>query len=958
MERKRTSDDVIKLLNKLYYQKSRSVGDVVALRDQKQVKLPLAGLDVKADVVGRIADVTITQKYRNTFSENLEATYTFPLTASCSVYSVEMQFESRRVKGEIKERGQARLDYQQAIDEGKRACLMEQERDEIFTMNVGNIEPDEEVTIEIRYCETLTYFEDGSTEIRVPLVVAPKYIPGESVAREQVGSGVTNDTDRIPDASRISPPRLVDGFDPETDLNIAVSIVSQVSKLDHTASLKNLACSQHATRTNIGDGIVEVSLENKNELLNRDFVLRWTLATENIESAFVSFKARKSKYQFGLVSLMPPKMNPETNQGRDVVFLLDRSGSMQGEKMVSAKRACKYLLSSLGPNDRFAINAFDHQTDWMEVSHFQEDTDKFIRATEEGINAGQHFLTGIEAQGGTEIGQALRLAFDQLRYLPDKKEPVIVLITDGHIGFESNVLQMVQNKKVGARIFTVGIDSAVNYGFLERISQLSGATSSFVTPGCELESFMRRIANSIGEPLIQELEIEGVNCVIDPATVTPLIMPDLFAGRTAEIYFQFKKEGKEKPIVRIKGKLKDGGDFCEQLKVARRGLEAVSRLWAKRVISDLEDRYRNSYENQQEIHRAIVDLSIEYSVLSRLTAFTAIDEQKIDTVDQGLRQAVQPVHTPQAWGQSSVPGGRVYGSSSSNMVFMHKTKGNPGQNSLNQSGSWGGSASLSQNSTDSAWGSPSGQPHPAQSGPASPADTGAGMAPVPQARQPDSSRVAGSGKFLSHIQGPPLSGSNPEPQSAQEDSSSARSSKYFNLSDQEIDSLFGYGVSDDNSDSSKTGDSRGDHKSGSLSHDTEFVEGVIKVDPRLREAITAPLKRVLNALNTFFDCWKIAWEQLESDQMPDLVNLEECYQELVDSLDDHPVSFQLPKLSSFLHSNYFNFVSALKAPNRTIPALKAMRKQLNLGYDGVLNETQKVLTGALGKKGAFWQFTV
>lgn len=963
MERKRTSDDVIKLLNKLYYKKNRLVGDVVAVRDNKQVKLPLSGLDVKANVVGRIADVTITQKYRNTFSENLEATYTFPLTASCSVYSVEMKLEDRLVKGEIKERAQARQDYQQAINAGKRACLMEQERSEVFTINVGNIQPDEEVTIEIRYCETLTYFEDGSTEIRVPLVVAPKYIPGESEAREQVGSGVTNDTDRVPDASRISPPRLVDGFDPETDLSINVSIACHESKLDHTTNLKNLACSQHASKTNLEDGFVSVSLANKKELLDRDFVLRWEIASDKISSAFIAHNSAKQKQQTGLVSIMPPQL--EQVAGRDIVILLDRSGSMGGKKMVSAKRACKYLLSSLGPNDRFAINAFDHTFDWFAAPYMRDGNAHMHLASEDGINAGLQFLTGVEAQGGTEIGRAMSAAVEEFKSVANHKEQIIVLITDGHIGYESDVLKLIQEKNKDTRIFTIGIDSAVNYGFLEKIAQLSRGLSSFVNPGSDIEEHMRKIARTIGEPIIEDLEVIGVNCKVLQSTLTPIMMPDLFSGRTAEIFFKFESSGRKKPVVKVKGKYKDGSLFQTELKVSRRNVQNVSRLWAKRVISDLEDSYRNAYRDHAEIHQAIVDLSLEYSVLSRLTAFTAIDDQVIDTNSIGLRQAVQPVHNPAGWSQPSstfahrsrapLSGGNSTGSFNvwgGNQTSSSAQSGSAG-------GAWFGAQSVDHGSEESSWGPPAQAQAPSQPEAAAPPSENLPQTPSSSLMgklvrgRSDSDASNNSGACFDLPFEAPSLAKQSQPAESPEKNEPGSEVKYLN--DEEIDKLFeSMGANAGSKEPSVS-----EHKSKDLNspaREKQFIDSLIGLDRSKNSS--RPIMRIINAINEFFLSWSDSWSELENGFLPDVERLERSHKELIESMQDHPVGFELPKLTSFANQNYLSFINALKAPNHTIPALKAMKKQLNLSYDGVLNETQEVLTRALGKKGAFWQFTV
>ncbi|MBI1271635.1 VWA domain-containing protein [bacterium] len=899
MEEKRTSDDVIKLLNKLYYGKRRSVGEVVAERNDKKVKLPLAGVDIDATVVGRVADVTIIQRFVNSFPENLEAVYTFPVAASASVYSVEMKVGDRVIKGKVEERSQARANYRLAIENGQRACLMEQERDEIFTVSVGNIPPEEEVSIEIKYSEALTFYEDGSTEIRLPLVVAPKYTPGEPVAREQVGNGVLLDTDRVSDASRISPPRLVDSFDPEVDLNVCVKISApkNSSRAELGLGLKDLACSQYATRSSFDKTGTRVTLGRKNELMNRDFVLRWQHADRVLTSQFLSHRTGQKGLYSGMLSILPPVQEKVVETGRDLVFLLDRSGSMHGEKMISAKRACKFLLSSLGPRDRFAINAFDHENDWFSEPTLFEGKAKMCRATEEAVSAGLDFLTTVDAQGGTEIGRALIASCDRFERLKDCKEPIVVLITDGHIGDESDVLRLVQQKVSNIRVFTVGIDSAVNYGFLERLARLSGATSAFVNPGDELESTMRRIACNIGQPLIQEIKLEGINCRIEQSTIAPRMVPDLFSGRCADIFFQFEKTGGGKPRIEISGLFADGSPYRSEVDLDSARTEAISRLWARRVISDLEDEYRSSNGDRQEIQNAIVALSVEHSILCRFTAFSVIDKEKIDTSSLGSRQMSQPVHMPSGWAAFPVPGQM--------------------QSTGSSSGSWGGPA---MPSCSGGWG-------------AAPAGGGAYGNALWGA--PDIDAVFGEAGFgYSDFGAPPSMQPVQKKEALPLEAAMAETGEYDVLS------------SSSDSASLRSG------ALGSLAHlyDSAARGGA--------GSMTLPLKRVIIAIDQFLLEWQSSWDAIEAGQSPDRDRLESAYDQLIQALADHPVSFELPKLASFLRLNYSNFAAALDAPNFNYTGVRAMRKQLNLGYEQVCAEAQAALTRALGKSGAFWQFTV
>ncbi|CAN5400592.1 hypothetical protein BH11CYA1_BH11CYA1_04430 [soil metagenome] len=439
--------------------------------------LPLAAVDISANIVDRIASVTVVQKFVNQLSEPIEAVYIFPLAGSSSVSKFQMQVGERTIDGIVKERAEARQEYQAAIEEGKRAAILEQERDDVFTAQVGNIMPGEEITVTIVYSERLTYFASGHTEIRLPLVVAPRYVAGAALDRENVGDGVELDTDMVSDASRISPPRLAPGFDPKVALSLTVEI-----ELGDDAQLEDLLCSQHATKQSfaktVGSGksksggkssssgghVIKVALAKEDEHLDRDFVLSWKLAGSELSSVGLVSKpvfVKDREFQYGMVSINPPAIERASSKlvARDVVFLLDRSGSMSGLKMTSATRSLVVLLNTLRPDDRFAICAFDDITEWLmdsaDLGKFADvpfDKRRFLPASPRSIQRGIAYLRSIDPRGGTEMRMALDDCFDVVAKAPvpldssasrskvkGKRQAVVVLITDGEVADESHI---------------------------------------------------------------------------------------------------------------------------------------------------------------------------------------------------------------------------------------------------------------------------------------------------------------------------------------------------------------------------------------------------------------------------------------------------------------------------------------------------------------------------------------
>lgn len=616
---------------------SRGFGLLEVKRDGKPVQLPLQRVDLRARVVDRFAVGTMTETFRNAFDEHLEATYVFPLPGGGVVHDFEMHVAGRVVRGVVKERAEARRQYEQAMQEGKRAALLEKERDDVFTVQVGNIPPKEEVKIVISWSERLPYFDNGTTELRLPLVVAPRYIPGTPTDRGAVGTGTEADTDLVPDASRITPPRLADGFDPKTGLSIEVEL--------NDGNLADLGCSQHATRLKLDGGKVTVSLAREGERLNRDFILRWRVATDKIETRL--WVTRDGEQAFGALSIVPPKREGFLGMPRDVVFVLDRSGSMEGAKMVSASRACATLLATLGPRDHYALQIFDTAIDWFDPSSGKATSScvrPFITADEAGLEKGEKFLRTVEARGGTDIDGALGEALRALDGREDGagRSPIIVLLTDGQIGDESRVLKRIQTQLGDNRVFTVGIDTAVNESFLKRLATMAGGTSTFVTPGDHLEEALRAVGREIGAPLVTDVKVTG-DCIAADGLV-PAHIPDLFAGRASVAYLQLKTVGD----VRVCGRNADGTPLDITVTPEVVEMPAISQLWARGRVVELEDRFRVEPANQAELKSQIIAISKAHRILTRFTAFVTVDDEVVNA-DGKRRQVTQPVEMPAEW---------------------------------------------------------------------------------------------------------------------------------------------------------------------------------------------------------------------------------------------------------------------------------------------------------------------
>ncbi|MFM8414762.1 MAG: VIT domain-containing protein, partial [Planctomycetota bacterium] len=339
--------------------------------------LPLVALDVDAQIEGLAAETTVRQQFRNVFDEPLEATYIFPLPARAAVTGFRMTVDDTIVESRIDERGKARDDYDAAIAAGQTASIAEQDRADVFTLRVGNIPPRSTAQIELRLVAPVV-IDSLEATYRFPLVVAPRYCPGALLDGEPLGDGVVPDTDRVPDASRISPPVLLPGFKSPVRLGIRVQISAAGSAAVAGSMSESLACTLPAA-TAAGEGGVSVVVEPE-QRLDRDFILRWRIAADAVASATLLVEPDATRPAglghgtpaeeapgdgtFAVVVVPPAEAAATKPRPRDVVFMLDHSGSMGGWKMVAARRAVARMVDSLTAADRLAVVAFDSR-----VSH-------------------------------------------------------------------------------------------------------------------------------------------------------------------------------------------------------------------------------------------------------------------------------------------------------------------------------------------------------------------------------------------------------------------------------------------------------------------------------------------------------------------------------------------------------------------------------------------------------------
>jgi Ca-activated chloride channel family protein len=634
--------------------------------------LPLDEVDVRAAITGLSATVEVTQGFRNPFDVPLEATYIFPLPDRAAVTAMRMESAGRVVEGVLKERSQARADYDQAIAKGQRAAIAEEDRPDVFTMRVGNIAPGERVTVRLTLAQPLPY-QDGEATFRFPLVVAPRYIPGTPLDGEPVGSGVAADTDAVPDASRISPPVLLPGFPNPVRLSLSAEVDPA------GLPLAGIRCSLHATAEEAVAGGRTIVRLQPGERLDRDFILRLGVADpEQIATSLVLTQDPGEGAPQGTFSLtLVPSAGHVRPRPRDVVLVLDRSGSMGGWKMVAARRAAARIVDTLTDADQFAVLCFDNA-----VERFPELSAGLARATDRNRFRAIERLARTDAQGGTEMLQPLA---DAVRLLTAggpaaARDRVLVLVTDGQVGNEDQILSQLGRSLDQIRVHVIGIDRAVNESFLSRLAGAGRGRCELVESEDRLDEAAALIHRRIGAPLVAALALAADGLRIEPGTVAPSRLPDLFPGVPVTVTGRWS--GQAGGAVTVCGAAADGGPFEVKAVAVTGGTPASTASWARAHLRDLEDRYgsTSAYDDLARLEQQITEVSLRYGVLCRFTAFVAIDTRVV--TDGGVpHQVTQPVELPSGWEPAGVglpfDQGRLVGAAPQALSAMPGGPGGP-----------------------------------------------------------------------------------------------------------------------------------------------------------------------------------------------------------------------------------------------------------------------------------------
>jgi Ca-activated chloride channel family protein len=609
---------------------------VLDARGQPRGLCPLKHTDVKAEISGFLSRVRVTQEFENPFKEKIEAVYTFPLPQAAAVDDMTMMVGGRTVRGRILRREEAQAVYEAARSNGQVAGLLDQERPNIFTQSVANIMPGEKVTVTISYVETLKY-EDGSYQFVFPMVVAPRYIP--SAATSAGAGGTSPNTTQVPDASRITPPVTPKGTRVGHDISVDVS-------LDAGVPIDELKSISHEIDVERPNGwSAHVRLKNRDEIPNKDFVLKYDVAGRRVEDAMLTHRTDKGGF-FTFILQPPDRVTVEDVTPKEIVFVLDTSGSMSGFPIEKAKESMKLALDGLYPQDTFNLITFAGDTSIL----FPQP----VPATKENMAKAQKFLETREGGGGTEMMKAIRAALDPSDAGGHIR--IVCFMTDGEVGNDMEIISEVK-KHPNARVFSFGIGSSVNRFLLDKIAEEGRGEAEYVSLNDDGSAAARKFHERIRSPLLTDISIEWAGLPV--ADVYPKRIPDLFSAKPVILTGRYTAGGRG--VIRLKGKM-SGRDFVREIPVELPEAEArhdvLATLWARTRIDDLMSKdYAGIQQNNAhaDLKETITQLGLEYRLMTQFTSFVAVEEMVVTDAGQPRRIEV-PIEMPEGMSREGVSG--------------------------------------------------------------------------------------------------------------------------------------------------------------------------------------------------------------------------------------------------------------------------------------------------------------
>jgi len=589
---------------------------------------PQVATEVAIDVTGMVARTRVTQFFHNPGSEFVEGVYVFPLPEKAAVDRLWMKVGDRVLEGRIREKEEARREYETAKKQGKKAALVEQQRPNLFTNSVAHIGPNDFIEIRIEYQQPLDY-QDGTYRLRFPLAVTPRYIPAGAASESMPDEPKAAEARVTAQGEPLQQPDYVDnGCGPVNPVDIAVSIDAGVPLSSVVSSYHEAAVEKQA------GGKTMVYLLKEQADADRDFELTWTVAPGKAPQAAM-FTQQREGDEYALLMVVPPQPTPAERAAferlpRETILIVDTSGSMQGASIQQARAALEMALDTLTPRDRFNVVEFNSITRPMLPSA--------VQATPANVQQARLWVQALKANGGTEMAGALRFALDGAETPGYLRQ--VVFITDGAVGNEEALFALISQRLGNSRLFTVGIGSAPNGHFMTKAAQFGRGTFTQIGDVREVQEKMTQLFTKIEAPVLRDVSIkwpDGTAVETFPARV-----PDLYLGEPIVVSASAKAPLGTVIVTGLRGNQPWSVALTPP---SDRKAAGVGALWAKAKITSLMDTLAQGADVAQ-VRPAVVKVALEHHLVSAYTSLVAVDVTPTVSPGQDSKVALVKVNLP------------------------------------------------------------------------------------------------------------------------------------------------------------------------------------------------------------------------------------------------------------------------------------------------------------------------
>jgi len=584
----------------------------VSGNDDGKEYFPLKSTRADVKLNGIIATVKLTQTYSNLGAMPINATYVFPGSTGAAVNGMAMIVGERRVVATIKEKEEAKASFEQAKSEGKNASLLAQKRPNVFSMDVANIMPGDEVKVELTYTEILDA-EKGEYEFVIPGVVGPRY--GGDAGRTSSETGW------------VANPYLATDSVAKDPVNYAINV-----DIRSPIAIRDLACTTHAVQIDWqNEKTATLHLEGDAKTVgNRDFILHYHLQDKKIVSGLTHFTWNGENY-FMLVAEPPKKVLATQVAAREYLFVVDVSGSMNGFPLQVSTELMQNLLAGLRPTDRFNILFFAGGSQQLSATP--------LEASAQNIANGLQMMSNMQGSGGTELYPALQAALAMPRIEGMSRN--IVVITDGYISAEDEIFRLINENLSGTSVFTFGIGSSVNRHLIEGLAKAGHAESFVVTNVNDAVTQSEKFLGYIASPVLTGIELKSLNA--DIVDMQPRNIPDMLGERPVLVMGKYVPRNNKPVGFELTGAAADGRKTWRFAIDPKQRDDNLPQLWARKVLEELYVVPRGSPE---ENRKTITELGLAYSLLTQYTSFVAVDETIRNTTGD-VADVKQPLPLPQ-----------------------------------------------------------------------------------------------------------------------------------------------------------------------------------------------------------------------------------------------------------------------------------------------------------------------